>query len=279
MESLPYILQIFTIILLIILTILYIKRGKHIKDLEEHSLKSEELKTRFLTHFCQVLRFPLNAINQNCQSITDDNFRNLPDEEIQKIQNNIDQNSHLLLIYLNELQELTNFQGAIPSLSVIEVNLYELVMSYRREIMHETHPGVSVSIHTTMSPHAKATFDTTMFRQLIMHLLRIGAQRTKEGSISIDYEMERDGLRFKLSDTGGPIPEEIRKRLFTDKFKEEYITQLDAKATHVSLEISKFIIESMHGTIKVQPTEDGKGVMANFWFPCPIRTESKPTTL
>ncbi len=271
MENLLYVLLIVSFVVIILLVVLCQYLHKKNKDFEKHTIRNEELKSNFLTHFTQALRFPLNAIIEKSHTIEDTGFTNLTDEERQQTIAGMRHNCQMMILYLNELQELTNFQGAIPSLSMIEVNLAELIMSYRRELLHDTMPGVSVFIQTTMSPHYKATMDTTMFRQLIMHLLRLGAQRTKEGSITIHYEMENNGLRFTLTDTGAPIPDEIRNVLFTNQFRDDLITHLDVKTTQVSLSICKFIIESMNGTIESRPGKDGMGITVSFWFPCTVR--------
>ncbi len=271
MENFIYVLLVLALLAIITLIIVCQHLYKKKKDYEELITKNEELKSNFLTRYMQALRVPLNYIVNKSEEIENNSFLEIEEEERQQIIDKLRQNCKMMILYINELQELTNFQGAIPSLSSIEVNLAELIMSYRREILHETLPGVSVLIKTTMSPHYKGTFDTTMFRQLIMHLLRLGAQRTQEGNITINYEMENDGLRFTLSDTGYPIPENIRESLFTNKFKEEMITHLNVKTTHVSLDICKFIIEAMHGTIETRPGEGDNGIVVSFWFPCMVR--------
>ncbi len=177
-----------------------------------------------------------------------------------------------MLSYLNELQELTSFDGSVPTISMIEVNLAELIISYRREILHDIRRGVTVSIQTNMSPHCKATLNTTLFRQLIMHLLRLGAIRTQEGTITIEYAIEKEGLRFNLSDTGDAVPQELMDILFTNSVADEHITHLDQRSTIISLNICKSIIDSMEGTIEARPGLNGKGITVSFWFPCSINT-------
>lgn len=271
MDNILYVFLFLALLAIITLIVICQYLYKKKKDYEERMAKDEELKSNFLTHYTQAMRIPLNHIVEQSADIENNTFLSTEEEERQQTVAKLREYCQMMILYLNELQELTNFQGAIPSLSSIEVNLAELIMSYRREILHETLPGVSVLISTTMSPHYKGTFDTTMFRQLIMHLLRLGAQRTKEGSITIQYEMDNGGLRFTLTDTGYPIPDSIRETLFTNKFKEEMITHLNVKTTHVSLDICKFIIEAMHGTIETRPGEAGQGIVVSFWFPCMVR--------
>ncbi len=274
MVNLSFLSIILAIVLLIVLIVSYViiyRLRKQIRRLEIRSKKDEELKSNFLTHIGQAMRTPVIAINEFCDSVKEKGCENMTDAQRQEVLGNIQKNSQQMFTYLNELQELTNFNGATPAISMIEVNLAELIMSYRREILHETKRGVMVCIRTNMSPHCKATLDTTLFRQLIMSLLRLGALRTQEGEITIEYEWENEGLRFTLSDSGDPVAQEIRELLFTDLLKEEHITHLDNRMTINSLNICKSIIASMNGTIKTEPQEKAKGIAVTFWIPCYVR--------
>ncbi len=263
-------LLLVALVALVILAYFYYKMLIQLRHVKIRARKNEEVKSSFLTHINNALRTPLSTINHNCQTLEE--YEKLTPEDRQKIILDIKRDSNQMYTYLNELEELTNFDGAIPALSMIEVNLAELILSYRREILHETKRGVTVSIQTTMSPHSKATMDTTMFRQLIMLLLRISAQRTQEGCIIINYEMERSGLRFILSDTSEPIPEEIRGLLFTSMLNKGDMIHVEDKTSITILNICKSIIDAMQGTIEALPSEEGKGAIISFWFPCRLRT-------
>ncbi len=274
MEYITYIMAALAIVLLIALIYSYfviLKQRKKIKKLTLRTQKDEEIKSNFLTQLCHALRIPLVVINDYLESVKTKGCENMSNEERERVLMNIYSNSRQMFTYLDELQELTNFEGSIPALSMIEVNLAELVMSYRREILHETKRGVTVSVHSTMSPHCKANLDTTMFRQLIMHLLRLGAQRTESGEISIEYSWENEGLRFDLKDTGFPIRDEIRGLLFTNQLTAEDIKQMDEQSTYISLNICKSIIDSMRGTIEAVAPEDNKGAHISFWIPCHVK--------
>ncbi len=262
-------LLLVALVALVILAYFYYRVLVQLKHVKIRARKNEEVKSSFLTHINNALRAPLSTINHNCQALEE--YEYLTPEERQNIVSAIKRDSNQMYAYLNELEELTNFDGAIPALSMIEVNVAELILSYRREILHETNKGVMVSIQTTLSPHCRATMDTTMFRQLIMLLLRISAQRTQEGSITINYEMERSGLRFTLSDTSEPIPEEIRGLLFTSMLNKDGMVQLEDKTSVTVLNICKSIIDAMQGTIEALPSKDGCGAIITFWFPCRIR--------
>ncbi len=264
-------LLLLALISLAILTFLYLRQRKKLHKAISISRKNVAIKSSFLSNITLGLRIPISLINNHCDTLEDEKSNPLTEEERSALVEEIHKNSHRMFSYLNELQELTNFDGAIPALATIEVNLAELIMSYRREILHETQRGVMVAIRTTMSPHCKATMDTTIFRQLIMHLLRLGAERTQEGTITIYYEWRNEGLFFKLTDTGDPVTEELRNILFTDQLREEHIIHMDDRNTVASLKICKSIIDSIHGTIEAGEGDEGRGVSVSFWFPCYVR--------
>ncbi len=256
---------------LVVVSVLFLKQRKKMHTECMRTRSEDEIKSTFLTHISNALKMPLKTINENCNKLQGKDGIGLSEEERLKLISNIHKNSHQMFTYLNEIQELTNFDGSVPAISMIEVNLAELIMSYRREILHEAHRGVMVGIRTNMSPHCKATLDTPMFRQLIMHLLRISARRTKEGSITISYDWEREGLHFQIEDTGGGLPDEYKGVIFKQMLPEDYVLSPECQSVAISVRICKSIVDSLKGTIEARSSEEERGVIFDFWFPCYVR--------
>ena len=262
------------VVLLLVLMLYSLQkfRGKLRRE-KAKSEKNKQIESVYISHITRMLRLPLNTIDKACDALQDTEKAPLSDEEREKLIKIIHMNSHEMFTYMDELLEITNFDGAVPAISTIEVNLIELVMSYRREIMHEAKSGVLVCVQTNMSPHCKATLNTTLFRQLVINLLRIAARRTIEGAITIRYDWEREGLHFWIEDTGKPIPDNVRETLFSDDVSEENIVKLENKSTFISLSVCKTIVKSMDGTIKATPPseETGNRTVIEFWIPCYVR--------
>ena len=258
----------------IVMLYFFLKMRKTVRREVEKAIKNEELERAYLSHITRALRLPLNTINKMCNELEGPRKSILTEEERDRMISIISLNNHEMFTYLNELLEITNFDGAVPAFSTIEVNIIELIMSYRREIMHETKSGVLVCVKTDMSPHCKVTLNTTLFRQVMIHLLRIAARRTTEGVITIRYGWEREGLHFWLKDTGSPIPENVRQSLFADNVNEEDIQKLENKSTFIGLMICKTLVNSMGGTITAKASEgDEAGTTIDFWIPCYVRFE------
>lgn len=266
-------LILLVIVLLIILgavLVLYHRQALRLKEEIQHAINSEDIKSHYLEDVSLTFQEPLRSIIKNCESIESQPcFRQHPD--VVKAIEDIRFQSQQLAQYANEILELSNTQGNIPRSSKIQVNLIELIMSYRREILHDVKENVQVNIRTEVSPHTKVWVDTTIFRQLIMHLLRAAAENTDEGSITIRYATEKKGLRFWIENTCPALPKEALDTMFTaqiDPYNQNKKT--DDKDVVMSMALCKSIIDKLKGTIEAtaKQTDFGNLNIVTFWFPC-----------
>lgn len=260
---------------------LYFVRRCYLRKLNrevKRAQSSERIKTIFLANVSHALRTPLNAIIGFSDFLMKEQEKGQVDpEQLKEAATHINQNGHQLLFFIQQLLELSNFESSVLTFSLIEVNLAELMASYRREAMHETNPNVSVLVRSSLSPHCKATLDTNLMHQLMMHLLRNSAHFTKEGSITINYEYERKGMRVTITDTSDDIPQEYLDNAFSLLHAEDSLT-LENRATELGLSICKAIIDGMGGEISLT-SEPGKGTTATVWFPCRMRDMTKDVIL
>jgi signal transduction histidine kinase len=235
--------------------------------------KSEQLKTVFIDNISHTLRSPLNAILGFSNIILEDEHETMPLEQVKETASSIKQNTEELLSFVSKLYELSKFQGITPSFTFIEVNLSELMASYRREALNITKPDVLVRVTTDLSPHCKVWLDTNFMHQLMMHLLRNAAHYTNEGTITINYEYERKGMRVTITDTGEGVPKEYLENAFSLLHMKDSLT-LENRATELGLSICKAIIDGLGGEISLT-SEPGNGTTSTVWFPCRMRDMTK----
>ena len=271
---------IIALVVLFAVGLYFVRRG-YLRKLNrevKRAQSSERIKTIFLANVSHALRTPLNAIIGFSDFLMKEQEKGQVDpEQLKEAATHINQNGHQLLFFIQQLLELSNFESSVLTFSLIEVNLAELMASYRREAMHETNPNVSVLVRSSLSPHCKATLDTNLMHQLMMHLLRNSAHFTKEGSITNNYEYERKGMRVTITDTGEGIPQEYLDNAFSLLHAEDSLT-LENRATELGLSICKAIIDGMGGEISLS-AEPGKGSTATVWFPCRMRDMTKDVIL
>jgi len=235
--------------------------------------KSEHLKAVFLANVSHALRTPLNSIIGFSDIILKEKPANIKDEQMTEMMTHINKNGHQLLYFISQLLELSNYEGSMLTFSMIEVNLAELMASYRREALRDTNPDVTIRIKTILSPHCKATLDTNLMHQLMMHLLLNSAQHTQKGSITLEYARERNGMKVIVSDTGDGVPEKFKDNIFSMLQSEDSLT-LAHQASGLGLSICKAIIDALHGEIGMD-SEEGKGTTTWIWFPCRMRDMMK----
>lgn len=271
---------IIALVVLFAVGLYFVRRG-YLRKLNrevKRAQSSERIKTIFLANVSHALRTPLNAIIGFSDFLMKEQEKGQVDpEQLKEAATHINQNGHQLLFFIQQLLELSNFESSVLTFSLIEVNLAELMASYRREAMHETNPNVSVLVRSSLSPHCKATLDTNLMHQLMMHLLRNSAHFTKEGSITINYEYERKGMRVTITDTSEGVPQEYLDNAFSLLHAEDSLT-LENRATELGLSICKAIIDGMGGEISLT-SEPGKGTTATVWFPCRMRDMTKDVIL
>ena len=163
------------IILLIAFGICLVLVRRHYTKLldvaNKRAQKSQQLKSVFIDNISRTLRSPLQVIEGFCNMILDEKDENMQPAQVRESMLNVSSQTQELIDFVAQLHEMSKFEGITPSFTFIEVNLSELMASYRREAMNYTKPDVSVRVTTDLSPHCKAILDTNLMHQLMMHLL------------------------------------------------------------------------------------------------------------
>ena len=234
--------------------------------------KSERLKSVFLDNASQTLRAPLNAILGYSNMILEEKNETMDAVQVKQMAGHIQQSSQELLDFIKQLMDLSGFEGGMPSFTFIEVNLAELMASYRREAMNLTKANVSLRVRTDLSPHCKVTLDTNFMHQLMMHLLNNAAKHATQGEIVVTYTSERKGLKVMINYLGNGQADVINEDIFS--YLQKDALKMNGDVNGLGLPISKAIIDAVGGELDID-TQDGRKTVAQFWFPCKMRDKHK----
>ena len=266
--------ELIIIILLIIafgICYLFI-RHYHAKKLDvavRRAQKSEQLKSVFIDNISRTLRSPLNAIADLSNEILEVKDEKMQPAQVRKLATDISDYSKELLDFVHQLHEMSKFEGITPTFTFIEVNLSELMASYRREALNYTKPDVTVRVTTDLSPHCRGILDTNLMHQLMMHLLTNAAKQVTHGDIFIRYNCERRGLKVSISYTGLKQDEPMEGDIYSLLQKEDALKD-SGKSSVLGLAICRAIVDMFGGEF-LMDTEDGKKTVASFWFPCEMK--------
>ena len=232
--------------------------------------RSERIKTVFMANVSHALRTPLNAIITDSQRLLDN--EETDSKKLNAAMTTINQNGKQLLYFISQLLELSSFESSMATFTMIEVNLAELMASYRREAQRDAGAEVTVVVRSPLSPHAKGTVDTNLMYQLMTHLLHNALAHTQEGTITIDYDQDDKGMRIEVIDTGDGEVQDFKSGLSTLTSGGELA--LFNQRSGLGLSICKSIVEGLHGTIDLK-SEKGKGTHVTVWIPCKMRDTKK----
>ena len=232
--------------------------------------RSERIKTVFMANVSHALRTPLNAIITDSQKLLDTEETN--PKKLNAAMTTINQNGKQLLYFISQLLELSSFDSSMATFTLIEVNLAELMASYRREAQRDADANVHVVVRSPLSPHTKGTLDTNLMYQLMTHLLHNALAHTQEGTITIEYDQDDKGLRIEVIDTGDGADQDFKSGLSTLTSGGQLA--LFNQRSGLGLSICKAIVEGLHGTIDLKSVPD-KGTTVKVWIPCKMRDTKK----
>ena len=117
--------------------------------------------------------------------------------------------------------------------------------------------------------------DADRVKQVIYNFIGNAMKFTTHGSITISSEVKGRQLKVLITDTGSGIPLD-RQHLLFHKFQQasnNILTRDTTRGTGLGLYISKLLVEKMHGKIRLEHSEEGKG--STFSFTLPLAKSSK----
>ena len=264
------------IILLIAFGICLVLVRRHYTKLldvaNKRAQKSQQLKSVFIDNISRTLRSPLQVIEGFCNMILDEKDENMQPAQVRESMLNISSHTQELIDFVAQLHEMSKFEGITPSFTFIEVNLSELMASYRREAMNYTKPDISVRVTTDLSPHCKAILDTNLMHQLMMHLLTNAAAHVTRGDILVKYGAERKGLKITINFIGIGQSELVGVDIYS-LLQEENALKDSVMSSALGLAISKAIVEMFGGEFYMD--SDNDKTLASVWFPCQLKDTYK----
>ena len=269
-------LAIWSVVVITIAVCFFLMRRYYLRLLHyevERARRSEHIKTVFLANVSHALRNPLHSIITTSDEALSTGVEDMKPQQITDAFTQISKDSNQLMYFISELIELSNIESNVMTFTLIEVNMAELMQSYRREAQRDAAEGVSVVVRSSLSPHCKGTLDTTLMYQLMKHLLQGAVRHTTEGTITIKYEHERQGLRVTISDTGTGMSPESQSVAASVLNGSESLNLFNA-TSGLGLSISKSIVDSLGGEMSLDSTP-GKGTTVSVYFPCKLRDKNK----
>ena len=264
-----YAMGLIIIVSLLIINYLQRQHQQRLQREVERAQRSEQMKTVFLGNVSHALRTPLNAIIGFSDVLRADcEADSIPLADRQQLLDLINSNGQQLLYFINELLQLSNFEGNEMLFNHVETDIQATVSSLFDEVRPLLAPAVTLS---DLSPNKRftAVVDPNIFRLVTLHLLTNAVKHTSEGSVSVVYEEHDGGMRLSVTDTGEGLPESLRENIFS--LLSEKATFVQEKSPGLGLTICKAVIDRCNGRIGASDVQSG-GTTFWYWVPCKVIT-------
>ncbi len=220
--------------------------------------EADRLKSAFLTNMSHEIRTPLNAIIGFSSMLEEAEDQ----EEKHQYITIIEDNNKLLLQLISDILDLSKIEAGTFDIIPEKVNAKQLCSDLFQAMQMKATPQVELRLKDDL-PELTFTSDKNRLYQVLLNFVTNAFKFTSEGSITIDYQINGNEVKFSVQDTGMGVEPEKQEAIFTRFVKLNSFIP----GTGLGLPICQSIVTQLGGKIGVE-SEPGKG--SCFWFTHPI---------
>lgn len=220
--------------------------------------EADRLKSAFLANMSHEIRTPLNTIIGFSSMLEEAEDQ----EEKHQYITIIEDNNKLLLQLISDILDLSKIEAGTFDIIPEKVNAKQLCSDLFQAMQMKATPQVELRLKDDL-PELTFTSDKNRLYQVLLNFVTNAFKFTSEGSITIDYQINGNEVKFSVQDTGMGVEPEKQEAIFTRFVKLNSFIP----GTGLGLPICQSIVTQLGGKIGVE-SEPGKG--SCFWFTHPI---------
>lgn len=240
-------------------SVLLEERNVEIQKKSEDLELSTRYKSEFLANMSHELRTPLNSILLLSRLLSENNDKNMNDEQIEfaKV---IQSSGNGLLGLIDEILDLSKIEAGKMELEFIDIATKEITDALKalfNEVAKQK--GIELNIIDNEAPLVLKT-DKVRLEQILKNLLSNAIKFTAKGSVILEIKKcpKNDKLvYFTVKDTGIGIPYEKQPLIFEAFQQADGSTKRKYGGTGLGLSISRELAKLLKGeiTLKSEPNE------------------------
>lgn len=222
-------------------------------------------KSVFLSNMSHEIRTPLNALSGFSSLLTEEG---LDDETRRQCNEVIQQNSELLLKFINDVIDLSSLEFGKLQFCIAQHDAVSICRNVIDTVNKVKQTQAELTFTTELEEMPIETDDSRL-QQVLINLLINATKFTPQGSIVLKLEKETDDtVLFTVTDTGCGIPKDKQANIFQrfEKLNE------NAQGSGLGLSICQLIIEHIGGQIWID-SEYAEG--SRFCFTHPISQKGR----
>ncbi|MCW3073144.1 MAG: histidine kinase [Flaviaesturariibacter sp.] len=259
-----------------------VERNLEIQRKAEELELTTKYKSEFLANMSHELRTPLNSILLLSRLLSDNNDKNLSEDQVEYAQ--VIRNSGTsLLSLIDEILDLSKIEAGKMELEYAPVPLSEITTNMR-SLFAPVAKDKGIELNISVADDVPSMIETDRMRveQILKNLLSNALKFTANGSVSLEIKPAQDGmLSFAVKDTGIGIAKEKQALIFEAFQQEDGSTRRKYGGTGLGLSISRELAKLLGGEIRLTSEVD-KGSEFSMIIPAskpeekPVIRDSKP---
>ena len=249
--------------------LLYVIKKDFIRQ-KERAIRSDKLKSAFLSNMSHEIRTPMNAIVGFSELLENENDYVKRHQYINIIKNS----GNNLLKLINDIIDLSKIEAGDLQLNYSNFSIHELFTEiteiYTLELLRREKSDIKLNCYLPDGDYVIYS-DLIRLKQVLFNLLNNSVKFTARGSITFSCEKKRGELLFSVSDTGTGIPEDDQKRIF-ERFSKFNYEGMNNEGSGIGLSIVEKVIGMLNGKIWLNSVE---GAGTTFYFSIPVMTGTR----
>jgi len=216
------------------------------KEIERHQYRMEQMMVvgEMASDIAHEIRNPLSIIETSIETIMNSQ---IGEKEKERMLEYIQEETEKINIMLNKLLGL-NFSHK-PVFK--NVDLYDLLNNLKDFLKYKLKDN-NITLNLKCDGKIMFNSDPNMLNHIFLNLILNSIEAMKEGgTINIDCKDTGTNIKVYISDTGPGIPDRIRDKIFEPFFTTKH------KGSGLGLAVTKKIVESLYGTIQLEPRKRG----------------------
>ncbi len=237
-----------------------------IDDVTEEKILDRS-RSDFFSIASHELKTPLAVIKGNTELI--EKYHKPKDKMVGKIIEDIHTSAIRLIDIVSDFLDISHLEQGKISFNQDKIELVSLV----ENVIEGLQPIADKKkvVLKLKKPSTKITIlaDSNRTKQVLINLIGNSLKFTERGSVTVSFQDLGKSVKTLVADSGVGIAKNNQSLVFR-KFElatSDPLTRDTNRSTGVGLYISKYLIEGMHGQIKLERSEVGKGSIFSFNLP------------
>jgi signal transduction histidine kinase len=240
-------------------------QNRRLETMNARLKELDRLKSSFLATVSHELRTPLTSIMGYSEMLSQGLAGPINDEQSEYVQTILDK-SEALLKLISSILDISQIEAGKVRLTFEPVDVSEVIRSSLTSVAPQAQKRSIVLQLSVPERQTRGTADREKLRQTVVNLLANAVKFTPErGKVTImlteiafQPELNAEGYRISVDDTGVGIPPEHHERIFQSFYQVDSSSTREFGGAGLGLSIVKSFVEGHGGCVSVQ-SEVGRG--------------------